>query len=318
MSAAVQVGKDVYLVDFGSGWLDAYYQSGLATPGDPAVPGGLETLRAAFITHLHADHVADYDRLIQFGSTDGLQKRKAPVEVFGPGRVTGDGVKMFPGIHAPNALVRPNDPAPGTIGMTESLIEAFAADINDNMSDGGRPNPRTYLHPNDIVIPVQTGASYANPAPRMSPFQVYKDENVRVLATLVNHAPMFPAFGYRFETPDGAIAFSGDTGPNPNVIELAKGADVLVHEAEDMDFPRRMLPEPRSVNDEAKLRHLLQAHTDVAVLGGIAQSAGVRALVITHLGPPTTPDTIWLGRITGFSGKAYVGRRLFSLALPLR
>lgn len=114
------------------------------------------------------------------------------------------------------------------------------------------------------------------------------------------------------------IVFSGDTNRNDNLIELAKGADVLVHEAIDMDWPRRMLPEPRSPTDEAKLRHLLEAHADIAELGEIAQTAGVRMLVVSHLGPPTTPDGRWLSKIQGFSGRSVMGRRLTSIALPLR
>ena len=317
MSAAVQVGDDVYLVDFGAGWLDAFYQAGLAPPGDASVPGGLERLRAGFITHLHADHVADYGRLIQFGPTDGLQRRKSPVEIHGPGRVAATD-KLFPGVRDRALLVRPDNPAPGTVDMTKSLLEAYAADINDNMSDGGRPHPSAYLHANDIVVPAAAGASIASPSPRMAPFQVYKDENVTVLATLVNHAPLYPAFAYRFETPDGVIVFSGDTNRNDNLIALARGADVLVHEAIDMDWPRRMLPEPRSPTDEAKLRHLLEAHADIAELGQIAQAAGVRVLVVSHLSPPTTPDDQWLSKVKEFSGRVVMGRRLYSLSLPLR
>ena len=186
------------------------------------------------------------------------------------------------------------------------------------MADGGRPSPRKYLTVHDIVIPKGIEASPTRPSPRMSPFQIYQDENVRVLATLVDHAPMFPAFGFRFETPDGVIVFSGDTSRNDNLIELATGADVLVHEVMDMNWPRRMLPEPRSAADEAKLRHLLEAHTDVAEVGSIARAAGVKVLVMSHLGPPTTRDEDYLSQVKGFSGKVMVGRRLFSLDLPVK
>ena len=317
MSAAVQVGKDVYLVDFGAGWQDAFFQAGLGEPGNPIRPGGLETLRAGFITHLHADHVADYGRLIQFGPTDGLQLRKSPLVIYGPGRVA-DGAKMFAGVKDPKKLIRPDNPAPGIRDLTDSLLEAYATDINDNMSDGGKPHPSAYLNVNDIALPAAAGASPSNPAPRMRPFQIYKDEKVRVLATLVNHAPIFPAFAYRFETPDGVIVFSGDTNRNDNLIELAKGADVLVHEVIDMNWPRKYLPEPRSPADEAKLRHLLEAHTDVAEVGSVARDAGARVLVLSHFSPPTTSDANYLAQVKSYSGITLVGRRLFSLMLPVK
>ena len=46
----------------------------------------------------------------------------------------------------------------------------------------------------------------------------------------MQHAPVFPALGLRFDTDDGSVVFSGDTGPTDNLVELAQGADVLVHE----------------------------------------------------------------------------------------
>jgi ribonuclease BN (tRNA processing enzyme) len=47
----------------------------------------------------------------------------------------------------------------------------------------------------------------------------------------VQHPPVTPALGYRFDFKDRSIAFSGDTAPLEAVATMAKGADVLVHEA---------------------------------------------------------------------------------------
>ena len=63
---------------------------------------------------------------------------------------------------------------------------------------------------------------------------VMQDDLVRVTAALVKHPPVTPAFGYRFDFPDRSIAFSGDTAPVEAMVQLAKGADILVHEAVDM------------------------------------------------------------------------------------
>ncbi|MGZ3319292.1 MAG: MBL fold metallo-hydrolase, partial [Isosphaeraceae bacterium] len=64
---------------------------------------------------------------------------------------------------------------------------------------------------------------------------VMQDDDVKVTSVLVQHPPVTPAFGYRFDFPDRSIAFSGDTTALEAVAQMAKGADVLVHEA--MDFP---------------------------------------------------------------------------------
>jgi hypothetical protein len=60
---------------------------------------------------------------------------------------------------------------------------------------------------------------------------VTQDDNVKVSAIVVTHPPVKPALGYRFDFKDRSIAFSGDTAPLEAVAKMAKGADVLVHEA---------------------------------------------------------------------------------------
>ncbi|MGC1374069.1 MAG: MBL fold metallo-hydrolase [Candidatus Sulfotelmatobacter sp.] len=71
----------------------------------------------------------------------------------------------------------------------------------------------------------------------------YQDDKIRVTAAENTHYQLIPAkyrktmksYSYRFETPYGAIVFTGDTGPSPAVEALAKGADVLISEVEDLD-----------------------------------------------------------------------------------
>ncbi|MEX0751209.1 MAG: MBL fold metallo-hydrolase [Dehalococcoidia bacterium] len=46
----------------------------------------------------------------------------------------------------------------------------------------------------------------------------------------VEHVPNLRAFGYRVTTPDGIIAYSGDTVMCPPLVPLADGADVFVVE----------------------------------------------------------------------------------------
>jgi ribonuclease BN (tRNA processing enzyme) len=60
---------------------------------------------------------------------------------------------------------------------------------------------------------------------------VMHDDNVMVTSTVVQHPPVTPALGYRFDFRDRVIAFSGDTTPLGAVAQIARGADVLVHEA---------------------------------------------------------------------------------------
>ena len=94
---------------------------------------------------------------------------------------------------------------------------------------------------------------------------------------------MFPALSYRFDTPGGSVVFSGDTGPCENVVRLANGADILVHEVIDVDFiARRVAKLP---NRDAIVSHLASSHTSPEDAARIAARCDVRTLVLSHLVP---------------------------------
>lgn len=307
ISSAVVVNGAVYLIDFGAGWLRRYFQAGL---GAPSPAKGLESLRAAFITHLHADHVVDYPSLVLFGASDGLSGRRYPLQIFGP---AGRG-KLPPQSGKPGAapeIVASDAPTPGTVAMTEGIYRAFANDINDNIIDSRKPNPHTRISVHDIGIP--TGIVVdpnQDPAPKMDPFRVYEDENVKVSAILVNHAPVYPSFSFRFDTADGSIVFSGDTSPTPNLVTLATGADILVHEVIDTAWVDALYPKPRNEAQEAKAHHLVHSHTAVEDVGSVAQAANVKVLVLSHLAPADSSEQRWARAQEGFTGKVIIGRDL--------
>ena len=236
-SAAVQVGQSVYVVDFGRGWADRYHQAGLGPKPDARNAGGFEYLKAGFITHLHADHIVDLSQLMLMGFNDGIRK---PVQIIGPGRnETG---AREPKNKRAGALVNPANPYPGTVDMVNGLIDAYAANFNDALSDVGIPSPNLFYKPRDIEIPASAKADGQNVAPLMQPFEIYKDAKVRVTAILVDHAPMFPSFAFRFDTAAGSITFSGDTNRHPNLVTLARGSDILVHEVIDGGWVESLLP----------------------------------------------------------------------------
>jgi ribonuclease BN (tRNA processing enzyme) len=174
-------------------------------------------------------------------------------------------------------IMNPSNPTPGTADMTEYLLyQAFATDINDRMRDNGKKDIRTLIKVEDIKLPEIAGFKSPNetPEPKMEPLKIYEDNRVRVSATLVYHAPIWPAFAYRFDTDEGAVVFSGDTAPSQNLITLAKGADIIVHEVIVSPWIDRVLPPPRNPAQEALRTHLLSAHKPVEKVGKVAESAG--------------------------------------------
>jgi ribonuclease BN (tRNA processing enzyme) len=144
----------------------------------------------------------------------------------------------------------------------------------------------------------------------MEPFTFFEDDRVKVSATLVNHAPVFPALAYRFDTDNGSIVFSGDTAKCSNLVRLAKDADVLVHEVIDEDWVAQLFPAPRSEAQEGLYRHLLPAHTLKKEVGFIAAEANVGTLVLSHLVPVVQPESVWAECARGFNGRMVVGRDL--------
>jgi ribonuclease Z len=132
---------------------------------------------------------------------------------------------------------------------------------------------------------------------------VYQDADLKVTAFDVDHKPVVPAFGYRFDGHGKSVVISGDTRPSDNLVRHAKDADVLVHEA--------MLPEYLDAMDEPDVAERLKSyHTTPEQAGEIARRANVKLLVLTHLVPGKDEETYRERAATQFKGTIVVGRDL--------
>jgi ribonuclease Z len=160
---------------------------------------------------------------------------------------------------------------------------------------------------------------------------IYADEDVRVTAFLVNHAPVEPAFGYRFDQIEttlvvgirpeisssvrvtASIVISGDTHPNENLIRYAKNADVLIHEAYLAQITK---PTDTASDDEP---WFTRYHSTAAEAGDDAARANVKLLVLTHLIPhrPGNADAEFQSEATkSFHGPIIVGHDLTRIDIP--
>ena len=320
-SNAIVVGDVAYLVDCGEGVHRQAWRSGISMHPERRPKGG-STVRSIFFTHLHSDHVVDYINLmLGFWPTNR-------VDVFGPGEA---GLPITP--YPPDRVVPvlfPDAPTPGIRGLTQKLFEAFAYNINVRVADEGRPDltANVFVHEvgvahddyrPDIDLAVEaSGASIATAAPQMDPVEIYPldDNGVRVTAILVQHAPVFPAFAYRFDTPSGSVVFSGDTGPCDNVVRIATSADYLVHEVIDLSFVADRIA--KLPNRDNILNHLTESHTSPEDAGRIAARAGVKTLVLSHLVPGDSeiPEAQWEDRARSeFGGEVVCGVDLDQFAL---
>ena len=183
--------------------------------------------------------------------------------------------------------------------MTRLFFEMNSYDIKIRIADEGRPPLEPLVHAHEV----RTGGA------------VMQDENVKVSAALVHHPPVSPAFGYRFDTADRSIVISGDTTPTKSLIELAKGADVLVHDALFEPAIDRMVA--RVPNAQSLKQSILSHHTTAEDAGRVASEAGVKTLVLSHLVPPDDPEVtpqMWIDAARrNFAGEIVVGRDLMEL-----
>lgn len=305
VSSAVVVDGALYLVDFGYGACRQVKLAGL----------DFGRLRAGFVTHLHSDHLADLANLLLFGWYENLEAVTAPVRLVGPGS-RGAVPPAAPGADEA-AVVSPERPMPGFTDLVDGLWRAFATDINDRLRDNHRRHPSDLLATSDITLPDEVRFDPdADAAPAMQPFPVYADDRVAVSAILVQHAPMAPAYAFRFDTPDGAVVFSGDTGPCDNLVTLATGADVLVHEVIDEQWVARHYGDATDPVGRAMLAHHTTAHTAISDTGRIAEKAGVRTLVLHHFVPGEIDRPRWHEAGDHFSGRLVVGADLDRIPLP--
>jgi ribonuclease BN (tRNA processing enzyme) len=183
--------------------------------------------------------------------------------------------------------------------MTQQFFEMNAPDIATRIADEGRVPLVPLVHVHEL--------SKGGP--------VVQDENVKVTAALVDHPPVVPAFGYRFDAPDRSIVLSGDTAPSDNLIKLAKGADVLVHEALYAPGIDRLVA---GVPNATSLKQsIMSHHTTAEDAGRIAQIAGVKTLVLSHLVPaddPAVTERMWIDAArTHFRGRVIVGKDLLEI-----
>jgi ribonuclease BN (tRNA processing enzyme) len=320
---AVVVGDAAYIVDCGEGAHRQLWRAGLTL--NPNLGPDRPVVRAVFITHLHADHVVDLANLV-LGSWPPHE-----IDVYGPGPA-GLPITVFPpGEERP--LVFPDAPTPGIRATVDHLLRAHAYNINLRIADEGRRTVTDSLRVHEIGVVrdgdtpdidlgcAGDGSTGESAAPDMDPVVVHPadDHGVTVSAVLVQHAPVFPALGFRFDTPHGSVVFSGDTGPCGNVVRLARGADVLVHEVIAVELLAQRLR--RLPNFEAIRNHLASSHSTPEQVGEVATRAGVPTVVLSHLVPGDVDLTEedWEARVRPhFPGEVVCGVDLDEFAFQTR
>jgi ribonuclease Z len=209
-------------------------------------------LAGVLLTHFHSDHIGDLGEAI---TQSWIAGRSQPLEVYGP---------------------------PGVGRVVAGFREAYALDTGYRVTHHGEefmPSQAAGAVAREIALPAE-GSS--------DPVVVLERDGLRVTAFRVDHAPVSPAVGYRFDWRGRSVVVSGDTRKSASLAANARGADLLVHEALQPKLTGRAVEIARRIGQPrlAKLASDLPGyHTTPREAAELAQQAGVKQLVLTHLVP---------------------------------
>ncbi|MBI3713142.1 MAG: MBL fold metallo-hydrolase [Burkholderiales bacterium] len=185
--------------------------------------------------------------------------------------------------------------------MTRQFLALNDTDIQTRIKDEGRPALDKLIVPHDIK----------------RPGIVLQHDDLTVRATQVVHPPVTPAYAFRFEHQGRSIVISGDTSYSPQLVELARDADILVHEIMHTPSLEKLLAtEPNALRLKA---HLLASHSTGEQVARVAREANVKKLVLSHFVPggyPYLNDQVWLDAVRPhFDGEIIVGRDLMEISI---
>jgi ribonuclease Z len=211
-------------------------------------------IEAIFLTHFHSDHIDGIGPFLL--QRWGVGTFQTPTPVYGPKGV-------------------------------EQVVDGFRAAY---VLDFGY---RVAHHSPKIMPPGGSGGKGMPfdlpPTGQGDAVVVLEDKGLKVTAFRVDHAPIDPAVGYRFDYKGRSIVITGDTKKTPSVQALSKGVDILVHEALQPKLVKLLEAEfaNQHMNNMSQvMRDILNYHTTPEEAAAQAAAAGAKELVLNHIVPP--------------------------------
>ncbi|MFI4980017.1 MAG: MBL fold metallo-hydrolase [Nevskiales bacterium] len=208
-------------------------------------------LSAVLVTHLHSDHIGDLGEAVEQSWIAG---RTQPLDIYGP---------------------------PGIDDVVQGFARVYSHDAGyRTVHHGAEFMPEAGARSSAHVLPPPSATD-------MVP--VLQRDGLEVRAFRVDHAPVDFAYGYRIDWRGRVVVISGDTRKSPVVLTNAHHADLLLHEALSAKLIDRASARARVLGlaRTAKMAHdTTDYHTTPVEAAELAQAAGVRELVLTHIFPP--------------------------------
>lgn len=207
---------------------------------------------AVLLTHFHSDHIDGLGELAMQRWVGAAHE--APLPVYGP---------------------------PGVEAVVGGFNQAYHADFGYRTA-----------HHGEAIAPSSGAGSQAVPFELPAPGElreIWNADGLMIRTFTVDHEPVHPAVGYRFDYGGRSLVISGDTVKLQTTADAARDADLLLHEALAPHLVARLTAaaEQAGQHGVAKItRDILDYHTTPVEAAEIARDAGVRALVFYHIVPP--------------------------------
>jgi ribonuclease Z len=187
----------------------------------------------------------------------------------------------------------------GTKAMMESLEKAYAWDISTRKKEQNKQDSGVMVNANDITQGI-----------------IYERGGVKITAFIVDHADFIDsALGYRIDYSGHSVVLSGDTRYNTNLVQYAKGADVVVHEVAAAN--------ETSMQTSPLINQILGFHCSPEDAGRVFEQVTPKLAVFNHivrltsspdLPRPTPDDMIQRTRKT-YKGPLQMGEDLMSIEI---
>ncbi|NWG47416.1 MAG: MBL fold metallo-hydrolase [Alphaproteobacteria bacterium] len=207
-------------------------------------------ISAIFLTHFHSDHIG---ALGEFRMNTMVAGRNEMLPVYGP---------------------------VGVSRVVEGFNAAYAIDAKYRFEHHGVEVIDVEAAP---MVPHEFGSGFGAELDKEE--VILERDGLKVTAFQVDHDPAHPAVGYRFDYKGRSVVIGGDTAKSANLVENAKGADILV--CDSLSVPIiRFLQQSQSAVGNSRLAKILEDiqsyHASPIQCAEMANEAGVGLLLYTH------------------------------------
>jgi ribonuclease BN (tRNA processing enzyme) len=243
----------------------------------------LGAVKNVFLSHLHLDHSGGLAAVV---GLRWMNEYPGTITVYGP---------------------------PGTKELVDGIVASMAMPARIGFGLGIPPS-----NPESRIKSVE-----------MSDGQVVTIGDLKVKAVANNHhdgpgglakKAGALAFSFRFDLGERSVTYTGDTGPDQKVTDLAKGSDLLVSEVIEVEQMITQIAVDRPELNEMMLNgarsHFTKHHLTADEVGKMASTAAVHRVVLTHYVIPKdlahSAQPLYRDVSAAFSGPVELSRDLSS------